>query len=307
MIFLNACGGSLLNEAGNFIKRSKESDSVSYIPKSKYKEDINSINKYFNIEAGRVNIKIGRFVNKFLTKHSIRDFGVKPSDVEAFVNLFKSYFTPDKNSIKVIEGEEILKWYDERNYALSCDFRTGSLWNSCMRQSDRNKFMSLYAKNPDKVKMLLFLTEDDKVRTRALLWQDAKDNKGNSYKVMDRVYSIYEHDVYLFKSWAKENGYISKLEQSARCENMFDINGSPDSINCYVELPNHELEYYPYLDTFKYYDPRSGKFSNSPESIHIYKLVQSSGGLEPREIVEEPDEEYYDEEYNGGDWSLDID
>ncbi len=297
MVLSNA-SGSMINEIGNFFGRDKEEiDSITYIPKGKY-DDKSEIYALFEQQKGRVKIKIGRFIRKFISQQTISELGISDKDIEEFVNIFKSYFTPSKNNLTVVEGSDIPKWYLEDNYSKTLGMRTGSLWNSCMRQVERNKFMSLYEKNPDKVKMLIFLTEDGKLRSRALLWQDVKDDNGVTYKVMDRIYSIYDHDVFLFKSWAKENGYITKLEQSAKCENLFDINGFPVNIKCFVNLSIHDMRYYPYLDTFKYYDPRTGQFSNSTYFKHIYKLVQSSGGLEPqiREEYIEEDEEFYDED-----------
>jgi hypothetical protein len=297
MVLSNA-SGSMINEVGNFFGRDKEEiDSITYIPKGKY-DDKSEIYALFEQQKGRVKIKIGRFIRKFISQQTISELGISDKDIEEFVNIFKSYFTPSKNNLTVVEGSDIPKWYLEDNYSKTLGMRTGSLWNSCMRQVERNKFMSLYEKNPDKVKMLIFLTEDGKLRSRALLWQDVKDDNGVTYKVMDRIYSIYDHDVFLFKSWAKENGYITKLEQSAKCENLFDINGFPVNIKCFVNLSIHDMRYYPYLDTFKYYDPSIGQFSNSTYFKHIYKLVQSSGGLEPqiREEYIEEDEEFYDED-----------
>jgi hypothetical protein len=279
MVLLNG-SGSMINEIGNFIIRDKnEIDTVLYTPKGKY-DDNSEIYVLFDQQKGKVKIRIGRFIRKFISKQTISELGISDKDIEEFVNIFKSYFTPSKDNLTVVEGVDILKWYLEDNYTNTLGMRTGSLWNSCMRQRERNKFMYLYAKNPDKVKMLIFLTEDGKLRSRALLWQDVMDNNGISYKVMDRVYSIYDHDVFLFKSWAKENGYISKLEQSARCENLFEINGIPVYINCFIKLPIHDMRYYPYLDTFKYYNPQNGQFSNSTDFKYTYKLTQSSGGLD---------------------------
>lgn len=296
MVLSNA-SGSMINDVGNFITRSKEEiDSVTYIPKNKY-DDTSEIGDLFNQQKGRVKIKIGRFIKKFISQNIINELGISDKDIEEFVNIFKSYFIPSKNNLIVVDGGDILNWYLEDSYSKTLGIKTGSLWNSCMRQSERNKFMLLYAKNPDKVKMLIFLTEDGKLRSRALLWQDVRDNNGVSYKVMDRVYSIYDHDVFLFKSWAKENGYISKLEQSAKCENLFDVNGYSASINCFVSLPIHDLSYYPYLDTFKYYNPLNGQFSNSTDFKYTYKLVQSSGGLPHRRGEDIIEDDIIEEEF----------
>jgi len=296
MVLSNA-SGSMINDVGNFITRSKEEiDSVTYIPKNKY-DDTSEIGDLFNQQKGRVKIKIGRFIKKFISQNIINELGISDKDIEEFVNIFKSYFIPSKNNLIVVDGGDILNWYLEDSYSKTLGIKTGSLWNSCMRQSERNKFMLLYAKNPDKVKMLIFLTENGKLRSRALLWQDVRDNNGLSYKVMDRVYSIYDHDVFLFKSWAKENGYISKLEQSAKCENLFDVNGYSASINCFVSLPIHDLSYYPYLDTFKYYNPLNGQFSNSTDFKYTYKLVQSSGGLPHRRGEDIIEDDIIEEEF----------
>ena len=79
---------SHINDEGNYIKRSDdEIDVVSFLPKSKYEKVENEW------ENGRVKIKIGRFVRKFLTEFSFKNFKVTDSLIEKFVNLYKSYFS----------------------------------------------------------------------------------------------------------------------------------------------------------------------------------------------------------------------
>jgi len=282
---------SHINDEGNYIKRvDNEIDVVSFLPKSKYEKVEN------NWENGRVKIKIGRFVRKFLTEFSFKNFKVTDTLIEKFVNLYKSYFSRDTSKLKIFEGEEILKYYLEDNYHALNGGRFGTLWNSCMRQPERNKFMKLYAKNKDKVKLLVFFSDDDKVRARALLWEGVKDHKDSTkeYKFMDRIYYVYDHDINFFKDWAKENGYISKWEQSAKTELLFDIDGEVKRLQLYVNLDDSGLSYYPYLDTFKNFYVSKNRFSNSQNYNFDYILVQSNGKVE-REP--EPDE-YYDEDDN---------
>ena len=282
---------SHINDEGNYIKRvDNEIDVVSFLPKSKYEKVEN------NWENGRVKIKIGRFVRKFLTEFSFKNFKVTDTLIEKFVNLYKSYFSRDTSKLKIFEGEEILKYYLEDNYHTLNGSRFGTLWNSCMRQRERNKFMKLYAKNSDKVKLLVFFSDDDKVRARALLWEGVKDHKDSTkeYKFMDRIYYVYDHDINFFKDWAKENGYISKWEQSAKTELLFDIDGEVKRLQLYVNLDDSGLSYYPYLDTFKNFYVSRNRFSNSQNYNFDYVLVQSNGKVE-REP--EPDE-YYDEDDN---------
>ena len=283
-----------MKRVGDFIKReSDEGDTISYIPKSKL--DIEHAG--FDDTKYRTRIKIGRFVTKFISMEGIRDFGVSNHDVEVFVNLFKSFFDRDETKLQIVEGDDILKYYLADNYFRPSDACIGTLWNSCMRYPEKNKYMEIYAKNPDKIKMLVLFGEGGKIKTRALLWEDCKTSDGRIYKVMDRIYSIYDHDMILFKSWALRNGYIHKYEQSARSENLFvDLEG-PKRIDLTVSLSNHNFDTYPYLDSFKYYSRKKGTLSNSPEFSYKYVLIQNHGGLrpdDPQESDEQP-EEFFDE------------
>lgn len=285
----------LIKEEGNFIKREDgKFDTLSYLPKTKYDIIQNDNAKDpFGPGIGRTTIKIGRFVRKFLTNNAFDEFNIKDTDVENFVNFYKSYFNSDPTKLKIVEGDEIKKYYLEDNYYKPNGYRIGSLWNSCMRQKERNKFMKLYAVNPQ-VKMLVLLEDDDKVRARALLWDGIKEfDSDNEYKFMDRIYTVYDHDLNLFKNWAKENGYLTKWEQNAKSEIYVDVDNKPVRKHLYAILENHNLSWYPYLDTFKFYDPYKGRFSNSNHYSFEYVLVQSSGLVE-REP--EPEEEWEDDD-----------
>jgi len=287
---------SHINDEGNYVKRVEdEIDVVSFLPKSKYEKVENEW------ENGRIKIKIGRFIRKFLTDFSIQNFNVNDQMIEKFVNLYKSYFSRDISKLKIVDGEEILKYYLEDNYHSLNGNRAGSLWNSCMRQRERNKFMKLYAKNSDKVKMLVFFSDDDKVRARALLWEGVKDHKDSTkeYKFMDRIYYYYDHDINFFKDWAKEHEYLCKWEQSAKTEMLFDDGtGSPVRKQLYVMLDEHNLPYYPYLDTFKFFNFDKGRFSNSDSYNFDYILVQSSGAMEREREPDEDEMLYFDEDDN---------
>ena len=280
-------------EEGNYVKRvDNEIDVVSFLPKSKYEK----VEDYW--VNGRVKIKIGRFIRKFLTEFSIKNWQINDTLIERFVNLYKSYFSRDISKLKIVEGDDIPKYYLEDNYHHINGNRSGSLWNSCMRQRERNKFMKLYAVNPEKVKMLVFFSDDDKVRARALLWEDVKEHKDptKQYKFMDRIYYVYDHDINFFKDWAKENGYLCKWDQSAKTEMLFDEGtGEPVKKSLYVLLDNYSMSYYPYLDTFKNFYENKGRFSNSQSYNYDFTLVQSNGAVE-REP--EPDDEFlnYDED-----------
>jgi hypothetical protein len=283
----------LIKEEGNFVKRVDDTiDTLSYLPKKKYtviQEDQSK--DPFGEGVGRQTIKIGRFVKKFLTDNAFQEFGISDSDVERFVNSYKSYFNYDPSKLQIAEGEDVKKYYLEDNYFRPDGCRYGTLWNSCMRQSERNKFMNLYVLND--VKMLVLFSECGKVRARALLWEEVKEfDSDKTYKFMDRIYTVYDHDVDIFKKWAKENGYLTKWEQNAKSELYIDVDGNPERMHLYVILDKHNLSYYPYLDTFKYYEIWKGRFSNSQNYNFDYTLVQSSGLVE-----RESDPEYEDDDF----------
>lgn len=287
-ILLNNEGYHLIDE-GNYIKvEESEIDVISFLPRSRY-EKVEDVWK-----SGRTKIKIGRFIRKFLTEFSISNFNIDDSTIEKFVNLYKSFFSRDESKLKIVSGDDILKYYLEDNYHSSNELKVGTLWRSCMRQSERNKFMSIYSKNPN-IKMLVYLDCDGKVRSRALLWDKVKDHHDSDkeYKFMDRIYYVYDHDVAFFKDWAKENGYLSKWDQNAKSELYFDCDGNSSRKSLYVVLENYNFGYYPYLDTFKFFNENKGRFSNSDRYNFDYILIQSNG-----KVRRDPEEEFYDDDEN---------
>lgn len=281
--------GVFLKNIGSYIKiETDEIDVVSYIPKSKLIFTKNG----FEEDKYRVRIKIGRFINKIFKKEIFENHLVQIRDIESFVNIFKSYFSIDPTTFKIISGDEIYKWYLQNNYYTPNGYACGSLWNSCMRHFERNKFMLLYAINPEKVKMLINV-ENDKLRTRALLWEDCRDRNDSKFKVMDRIYYTYDHEIEAFKKWAVDNGYYHKLDQSSKSERLFSNGSSVSKMDLTVKLDNHKIDYYPYLDTFKFYNSKTGNFSNSDNFNFQYVLVQSNGDVvppPPRESVEDEDD-----------------
>lgn len=283
--------GEFIKKNGDFIRKEAGNDTISFIPKSK----LSLLHTGFNETKYRTPLKIGRFVSKFISNDGLNSFDVDQYDVESFVNLYKSFFDRDESRLKIVEGDDILKYYLAENYYRPNTSCIGTLWNSCMRYREKNRYMRIYAKNPDKIKMLVLLAEDGKVKTRALLWESCQDREGNNYKVMDRIYSIYDHDMIFFKNWAIKNGYIHKFEQSARSENVFiNLNGKVERIDLTVKLDNHICDYYPYIDSFKFYSRKYGTLSNSEFFSYKYVLVQNDGGLLPPKEEEDYQEDMVD-------------
>lgn len=268
----------------NYIS-SVNGDMASYLPDSKVKEGADPFK-----QNGRIYIKIGRLVSKIIIHYKISQ-----STIEEFVNYYKSWFDDSLIEYKIVEGEDIRKWYLDRNYFAPNGSCFGSLWNSCMRYTDRQKFLDLYCRNKN-IKMLVMTTMDlgvEKVRARALLWEDVDVISSQleispKIKVMDRIYSVFDSDIFIFKRWASQNGYIPKWEQNAKSHQFFDIKEEPVKIKCNIKIDSNYLEYYPYLDTFPFFNINNGILSNDEyNNDWTFKLVQSNGRLDIDPVVED--------------------
>jgi hypothetical protein len=211
-------------------------------------------------EARRSEVKLGRFINKLVDIYSKSDalknsdnsydevpfFDFKASDIEKFVNAYTAKVLFEQNALdrfKVVSGEEIRKWYDEKNY--SNINGGGQLNNSCMRFSRCRKYFDIYVENP-KVCQLLILMDgtDKKILGRALLWKT--DNDGN---FMDRVYTEKDNYMKLFKQWGEQNNYKMK---------SYDYRGQEVIVKVKPKLYSS----YPYMDTLSCYAPVKGILSN---------------------------------------------
>ena len=277
-------GYLLKQEDGNFIKF-ESIDTISFIPKSKLVLALDG----FNNTKYRTTIKIGRFISKFMIKEARINFNISDRDIEIFVNLYKSYFDTDTTKYKIVSGDEILKWYLYENYHLPLGFQHGSLWNSCMRYREKNSYMNIYAVNPEKVKMLVHISEDGKLRTRALLWEEVYDQHGNKFKVMDRIYSVYDYEVLSFKKWATDNNYIYKKEQSSKRERLFVTPDGTTDLKLKVKLDKWKIDCYPYIDTFKFLNYGNGVLSNNDDCFFDFILIQNDGSLEREECETDTD------------------
>jgi hypothetical protein len=276
-------------------------DMVSFLPMNKVKS-LSIFDDPYQHKL-RTSMKVGKMITKLLDEELCNKNGVRDIHREAFVNLYKSWFDTSNYSIEVVEGEDIRKWYSARNYD---NPSLGTLWNSCMRYDERLKFLDLYCQNLKMLVMINKTPDGDKLRARALLWDKVeiikpKNTYPSSIKVMDRIYTIFDSDVISMKKWAEENGYIPKFEQNSKSHQVFDIKGEPQLIQCKVTLDNYQFKYYPYLDTFPFFNPDCGFFTNSEFGLPWeYKLVQADGSLfrqreeEPEDV---PDEDFvFDED-----------
>jgi hypothetical protein len=265
---------------------------IFYLPKNKLEKALEMGIDPFSVESGRLRMKVGRLVGKLYSKSIIEEFKISNQEIEEFVNSYKSFFNLDNLHIKVVEGEEIRSWYYYKNYL---QINSGTLWKSCMRYIEKQPFLDMYCRNPQSIKMLVMLQKDAlgnlRVRARAILWQDVKTSS-STIKVMDRIYSVYDSDVYIFKKWARDNGYICKSQQNSKSQTNFEIDGQEVSLLCNIVIGEPNQDFYPYLDTFQFFNISSGVFYNYPSPNYTHVLNRANGFLENEPVDDDDDYDY---------------
>lgn len=217
-------------------------------------------------------MNVGRFIRAILRK---ADIEFTDKQIEDFVNKYKATIQKEKDvfsRFEIVKGEDIRYWYLEDNYYKSL----GTLGSSCMRYKKCQPYLDIYVKNPNKCQLIILKSKEDdnKIIGRAILWTDAKDRK-----IMDRVYIINSADETLFKEFAIEKGFYYKKYQSYNDQTlMFGQDElKKDEWSSTIVLDWNNMKYYPYMDSFKYYDT-SGYLYNDYDKSYDYELVDTSGG-----------------------------
>lgn len=229
----------------SFLNSDKIKDEFGY-NKIEWFDENQNLMSVFDDKGKERKIKLGKLLkvlgyNLPYNEYEVNDF---------IINLKKG----NTEGLKLVSGDDIYTMYDCKNYAPNTPY--SQLHSSCMSFSHRNKYLEIYAKNPNQVNLLV-LMKNDLVYGRAIVWVD--DNK----KFMDRIYCVNPADVIKFKNYAKENNFVNK---------PFD-----------VTLDNKgDYEYYPYMDTLEYYYPDSGMLSIDGDKIDekntsVYYLKNTDG------------------------------
>lgn len=207
----------------------------------------------------RSEIKIGRVARSILS-----EMGIKYNDkeIEDFVNLYKSSNILNENTLKLVSGIDIKKYYLAENYHKL----TGTLGNSCMRSAECQGYFKIYTRNTDSCRLLVYLDKDEKVLARALVWKiESKElyNK-NDYKpylcdaeyFMDRIYSCKDSDINTLISYAKKHNWLYKYRMTSD-ENLSMVFKYGEHIvigRIIVKLSRLFYNTYPYVDTLCFTD-----------------------------------------------------
>lgn len=225
-------------------------------------------------------VSVGRFIRALLTKSSQK---FTDAEIEDFVYKYRAEVEKQKDVLnrrfRVVKGADIEKYYHRSAYKEE----SGSLGNSCMRYDRCQNYLGIYTQN-SQASLLILLSEEDetKITGRAILWEI--EPYEISTKVMDRIYTIKTADEQLFKEWAIKNGYWFKSRQDFSDYTDFEFHKEDGEVEkrqeeFSVQLDiNGEYRNYPYMDSFKYYNPNSGKLYNSSNFDYEYELTDTEGG-----------------------------
>ena len=217
------------------------------------------------ISTSRNNIKVGRLV-RTIVKETYSD-----SELEEFVNTYKSTYDilgDAFNKIEIVEGEDIIHWYNKENYVSG----GGTLNSSCMAEVAKTYF-NIYVKNSNVKMVILYGDEgkikdgryrDKKIKGRAILWTCEIDGEAATY--MDRIYTKDDSDSRLFKEFALKNGWWHKEHQDME-PTQYVTNGTQRKrATIKVKLDKAKTGKLPYMDTLCYIDTK-GKFcTNNPSN-----------------------------------------
>lgn len=231
--------------------------------------------------TSRNKIKIGRLVRAILGVANVK---FVDKDIEDFVNQYKATYDFINDALSrfdLVDGKKISYWYDKDNY----EKEDGTLGNSCMADVD-SYYFDIYTKNPQ-VKLAILYDDNgtkpdggkytsDKIKGRALVW-DAKID-GVSVNFMDRIYTINDSDVELFKQYAEKNGFWYKVRQDSNNDCTITNGTEKKTPTIIVDLNDGDFDAYPYLDTLCYVNSEDGKISNDREAIDADRQLNDTGG-----------------------------
>jgi hypothetical protein len=211
----------------------------------------------------RFHIKPGAFIGKLFKN-------IHPKEVENFSQLYRNVQTKINSKFKIVSGNTISHYYHYDSYLSE----SGSLGNSCMKYDQCQDYLDLYIENNDLVSMLVLIDDDNRLIGRALLWNI------NEMMIMDRIYTIDDETYqFHFKKWADENNYWYKKEQKWNNSLFFESKGKSIYKEIVFKLNYHKFVNYPYMDTFKFLNVKTGEISNFKYDIcSDLKTLSSADG-----------------------------
>ena len=249
-----------VSEERNFTINSK--GKMTYLPAGKLTEVTD--NETWATKD-RTEIAYGRGLRKIFSYS-----GCIPSD--AYIEQLSNYLRAQyefSGVFEFVDKEDIKYWYHHSRYADN----TGTLENSCMKKDSCQEYLNLYAQNPLKVCLLIAKKADDptKIIGRALIW---KTECGNT--LMDRVYGT-DQTIAAFLEKAREHSWYAKRYQNHHAPHeSLDPNGNVVNKTFTVKLDTSNLDYLPYMDTFKYSDDIEAGYLNNQQGDYVLENIDGS-------------------------------
>ena len=219
-------------------------------------------------------VGVGRFVRAILKNANIQ---FKESEIEDFVYKYRAEIAKLGDvfaRFQILKGEDIRKYYHFEKY----ENEKGTLGSSCMRYDRCQRYLDIYVKNPEQCNLVVLMSDekDDSICGRAILWTDVEGRR-----IMDRIYTNRTQDEQLFKEFAKKEGFYCKRNQNMSEDEPFisPETGEQESINTKIELSVKSYDYFPYMDSFKYfYEGSQSYLTNSTRFGYDFELTDTDGG-----------------------------
>jgi len=215
-----------------------------YVDVTKYNNYISYINQN-DITNTKHTIKIGKFINRLYPNQ------YTPSEIEIFVNLYKSVIDYNNVVFKIYKGDDIKKWYNYENLE-----STSTLGSSCMRYSRCSDYLDIYTNNPEKISLLVLFDKNNLNIGigRSIIWDIDIETK-----MLDNIYISKEHYKDIFKKYAKINNIKLNIEYNK------------EKIKIHTYLKPIKYNNYPYMDTLFMYQPHNGIITNNNDKIEVNK------------------------------------
>lgn len=254
--------GASNNKEGSYLDYAQ--GNISFLPHS-----AGTVDGVYTHRA-RQSGKCARTARRFI-RPDFLEFEIEDTDLEVFANAMKAADITEMVEMRLVEGEDIRKYYSHRQYA---NRNTGSLGQSCMRYDECQPFFDLYVNNPNQIKMVIAVhKETHKLVGRALIWYTKEGDV-----VMDRIYGN-DSMIVFFRNYAKSQGWYTRAVNSIQNERTWNTpNGEEVTKTWKIELDNPKVKQYPYMDTFKYYNRTEGWISNGHRDGHTHLLQHTHGG-----------------------------
>jgi hypothetical protein len=208
----------------DYVDIGQEPDIISYLPLNRLERIKNN-----NLDPWK-NLRSESRIGKFFTKHFAFDEKVIENIVNKYKTFYNFFLKNGDGVFEIVEGDDIAYWYDMKRYKPG----GGTLNGSCMRGQPETRF-KLYTDNPKNIKLVI-LKEDDLLIGRCLMWID---DHGKVY--MDRPYTRYDEDVFLYKLFAEKKGYF----------HYFDRMTTPSCRDFSLTIKRGTATNPPYLDSMR--------------------------------------------------------